>query len=172
MTGNLAPSEVASRRKDIGLTRERLRPSAGRLAAITAAVLISAGAFVGFDVAPAAAGTPCWERVMNDWVVDSRLDRSYSLECLEIALDHAPEDVLAYSDFEEQIGLARQRILREPQVAGRLRDDASQPPGEGARTVPIPLVILSGFAGALLLAGGADLAARRLGKLRGQRPPS
>ncbi|HVD24688.1 MAG TPA: hypothetical protein VNB86_01720 [Gaiellaceae bacterium] len=172
MPRKLVRSAVASGEKGIGLTRDRVRPSAGRLAAITAAVLISAAAFLGFGASPAAARTPCWERVMNDWVVDSRLDRAYSLACLESALDHAPEDVLAYSDFEEQIGAARQRMLREPQAARQLRADASQAPGEGARTIPVPLIVLSVFAAALLLAGGADLGARKLGKLRGPRRPS
>lgn len=166
MTRKPVRSEVASGGKDIGLTRERLRPSAGRLAAITAAILIAAAVFASFGAATAAARAPCWERVMDDWVVDSRLDRPYSLDCLESALDHAPEDVLAYSDFEEQIGLARQRILREPQAAGQLRDTGNHPPSKGARAIPLPLIVLSAFAAALLLAGGADLGARKLSKLR------
>lgn len=165
MTRKPVRSEVASGGKDIGLIRARLPPSAGRLAAITAAILIAAAVFASFGTATAAARAPCWERVMDDWVVDSRLDRPYSLDCLESALDHAPEDVRAYSDFEEQIGLARQRILREPQAAGQLRDAGAQP-SEGARAIPLPLIVLSAFAAALLLAGGADLGARKLSKLR------
>ena len=105
---------------------------------------------------------------MNDWVTNTRIDRRYSLSCLESALNHAPEDVLAYSDFEEQVGLARQRLLRKPQAAGHLTAGA-EPSGDDARAIPLPLIVLSAFAAVLLLAGGADFGWRKLAELRARR---
>ena len=98
---------------------------------------------------------------MNDWVTNTRIDRRYSISCLKSALKHAPEDVLAYSDFEEQVGLARQRLLRKPQAAEHLTA-GEELSDDDARTIPVPLIVLSAFAAALLLAGGADFGLRMI----------
>ena len=113
-----------------------------------------------------------------------------------------PEDIRAYSDFEEQAKAARLAAGRALQSSsGRLGQRRRDPErgasedeaapikprepetgpkdetliqsalgtnGNNADSVPLPLLILLGLAGALIAAGGVGLGAR---KLRAHRPP-
>jgi hypothetical protein len=87
------------------------------------ALTIFAAAFVGatammlmLNPAPADAAKPCWERVIDDWLDNSRIDGVYSARCLEEARKNLPEDVRAYSDIEEKIDSALQGSGRSPQA--------------------------------------------------------
>jgi hypothetical protein len=89
------------------------------------ALAIFAAAFVGatammlmLNPAPAEAAKPCWERVIDDWLDNSRIDGVYSARCLEEARKNLPEDVRAYSDIEEKIDSALQGSGRSPQAGG------------------------------------------------------
>jgi hypothetical protein len=74
------------------------------------ALLLALALMVGAK--PAAAKTPCWKQVVNDWVADSRIDRTYPRHCYSEALKNVPNDVRDYSSFEEDIQSALQRVSR------------------------------------------------------------
>ena len=66
----------------------------------------------------AAKSQPCWKQVINDWSQDGSIDGAYSAKCIEEALDRVPEDIRAYSDFEEQAKAARLAAGRALQSSG------------------------------------------------------
>ena len=74
-----------------------------------AAVAIAAGLMVSVPAHPAAAATPCWKKLLNDWY-DGRIDNVYPVHCYRDTLKHLPPDVSVYSS-------ARDDILRALQSA-------------------------------------------------------
>jgi hypothetical protein len=65
-----------------------------------------AAALAAFAVAgPAAASTPCWKTLINDWY-DGRIDRVYPVSCYRQALEHMPEDIAQYSSLRDDINRA------------------------------------------------------------------
>ena len=166
-------------------------------------ILLVCGAGILATASPALAANaqPCWKQVINDWSQDGSIDGAYSAKCIEEALDRVPEDIRAYSDFEEQAKAARLAAGRALQSSGGSGSDSTDETGSGtddeaapikprepetgpkdetliqsalgtngnnADSVPLPLLILLGLAGALIAAGGVGLGAR---KLRAHRPP-
>ena len=138
---------------------------------------------------PRAAKTPCWRQVIDDWVDNDRIDRTYDLHCYREAIAHVPEDLRVYSGIVDDIRAARQQATRNvrrlavnppsatppgapttPEVA---KSNAAEPKralfkkrfdklgSRDADTVPLPLLIL---AGAL---APADRRRRRRPRLRG-----
>jgi hypothetical protein len=96
----------------------RLRvPPPGRLFLVLLTALIAAAGVASAGAETASAAKPCWERVFDDWI-DGRIDGVYSASCLQAALRNAPEDVRAYSDFEELVKQARQDALRSRFLQG------------------------------------------------------
>ncbi len=148
--------------------RRRLGSSAGPLAVLTAALLIAVGATLSLDSSPASAAKPCWELVLDDWADNASIDRPFSVACLQQALDRAPEDIRAYSDIEDQIRQAlRDTVVRRPQSSGSAEgpiEQALSVDTNDARSIPIPLIVLAACASALIVAGGAGVAARKLRK--------
>jgi hypothetical protein len=148
---------------------ERLGSSAGPLAAFGAALLFAAFAMLSLGAGPASAAKPCWELVMDDWADNASIDRAYSVACLQDAIDRAPEDIRAYSDIEDQIRQAlREAAIRRPQSStGNPQGPIEQALGmdtTDARSIPIPLLVLAACASALIVAGGAGIARRKLRK--------
>ena len=155
-------------------------------------ILLAFGAALLATATPADAAKPCWRQVIDDWSQDGSIDGTYPLSCIEEALDKVPEDVRAYSDFEEQAKAARQEATRLPQGSGGGGGGGSgsggaSPPvverepntgtgpkdetpvgwalgtrGNNADSVPVPLLILLGLAGALITAGAVGFGARKL----------
>jgi hypothetical protein len=82
--------------------------AARSLAALAATLLVATGAALALATPAADAAKPCWERVLDDWVDNGRIDGVYSAGCLEAARKHVPEDIRAYSDFEDRIDEAMQ----------------------------------------------------------------
>jgi hypothetical protein len=140
-------------------------------------------------VAPAAAKTPCWKKVVQDWYADGRIDGAYSASCLSEARKRIPEDLKVYSSFDEQARQARQQSGRRLAAAGS--GSAERPKGpqvaeepsrglfkvaldktspRNADSVPLPLLILAGLALLLIAAGAAGLVARRLRARRAASP--
>lgn len=141
---------------------------------------------------PAAAAKPCYKRVLDDWSQDGQINGSYSPACLTKAIDQAPEDVRAYTNFEEQAEAARiaaTRSLqgasggpgsgsaptddspplreREPETGSNAKDEtpvgwALGTRGNNADSVPLPLLVLLGLATALISAGAIGFGARKL----------
>lgn len=147
---------------------------------------------------PAAAKTPCWKQVVNDWVEDSRIDRTYPRQCYSDALKNVPNDVKDYSSFEEDIQSALQRVSRNRSLSGTGSGASTQPEKprrlgtadeakprpeyfkqafdklgpRKADSMPIPLMILAGMALLLIAAGGGGLISRRLRARRATGPPA
>ena len=84
-----------------------LSPPTLKSALIAVTLLLSAVALLGI-ASPAQAAKPCWERVIDDWIEDGRIDGVYSTACLQQAKKHLPEDLRAYSNFEESLAESMQ----------------------------------------------------------------
>jgi hypothetical protein len=82
----------------------------------------------------AAAATPCWERVMNDWLKDGRIDGTYSVKCYQQALKNAPEDLRDYSNVTDVIQAAMQDALSSPSGTGTGNGPGGNPSGTGNST--------------------------------------
>jgi hypothetical protein len=78
------------------------------LKALAGAALV-AGLLLVASAQPAAAATPCWKTLLNDWY-DGRIDNVYPVHCYKDTLKHLPPDVSVYSS-------ARDDILRALQSA-------------------------------------------------------
>jgi hypothetical protein len=66
----------------------------------------------------ASAATPCWERVINDWLKDGRIDGTYSVKCYQAALKNVQEDLRDYSNVTDVIQAAMQNALGKPTKTG------------------------------------------------------
>jgi hypothetical protein len=66
---------------------------------------------------PAAAATPCWKALLNDWY-DGRIDGTYALHCYSDALTHLPADVQTYSSAHDDILRALQNAKAELKKKG------------------------------------------------------
>ena len=106
-------------------------------ALFTILLVCGAGILAAAPTATAAESKPCWKQVIDDWSQDGRIDGSYSAACIEEALEKVPEDIRAYSDFEEQakaVRLAAGRSLQSSDGGGGGSDD--DPPTGGTADVP------------------------------------
>jgi hypothetical protein len=168
----------------------------GRAAAAVLFVLLVIG--VAFAATTSSSGEaakrkPCWKQLVDDWTRDQKVDGRYSAACINKALKEVPEDVRAYSSFEEEARAARIEGTRELYGSGGDAGDSGDggPAGPGGPTsgtpdetlvqralgaggndadsIPIPLLVLLGIAAALITAGGAGFAARKLRALRASR---
>ena len=101
--------------------------------------------------APAAASSPCWKVLLNDWY-DGRIDGTYPPGCYRDALAHLPEDVKIYSSAPDDLTLALQRRLH---VLNTSQADASRmaTPARDRGAFPLPLAVLL-VAGLVLVGGG------------------
>jgi hypothetical protein len=70
---------------------------------------------------PAAAATPCWKKLLNDWY-DGRIDNVYPIHCYQDTLKHLPADISVYSsareDIQRALQSARAKLLKGQQPAG------------------------------------------------------
>ena len=85
---------------------------------------------------PAAAATPCWKALLNDWY-DGRIDNTYPIHCYSDALKHLPADVQTYSSAHDDILRALQNAKTELRKNGTkitpntLVPPAAKPTGKG-----------------------------------------
>jgi hypothetical protein len=94
------------------------------------AALVSAALLAAFaHVQPAAAATPCWKTLLNDWY-DGRIDQTYPRHCYTQALHHLPADVSTYSSARDDINRALQSAVAKS--GGKLGPNALVP----AETTP------------------------------------
>jgi hypothetical protein len=99
-----------------------------RLAVVSLALL---GTLV--HVGGAAAATPCWKSLLNDWY-DGRIDNSYAIHCYQDALHHLPADVQTYSSAHDDILRALQSAVAKQKQAGHTVGPNTQlpPPSSGS----------------------------------------
>jgi hypothetical protein len=98
------------------MSRTTTAAAPARALAIFAAALVAATAMLlTLGTGPAQAAKPCWERVIDDWIDNGRIDGVYSARCIEEARKNLPEDVRAYSDIEEKLDAELQEAGRSPQ---------------------------------------------------------
>jgi hypothetical protein len=148
----------------------------------------------------ASAATPCWERVINDWLKDGRIDGTYSVKCYQQALKNAPEDLRDYSNVTDVIQAAMQNAIGSPSGTGTGNGPTGSPGGNAppgnkprniqgvppasyyrrgidslgttqADSLPIPLLVLAGLGSLLLLTAAGLAGAKRIRATRGPKPP-
>lgn len=74
---------------------------------------LAIGTVAGVSASPAPAGsTPCWKRLLDDWVVNGRIDKAYPASCYRETIAHLPEDVKRYSSAREDIEQALLDAIR------------------------------------------------------------
>ena len=106
-----------------------------RALAIFAAALVGATAvLLTVGASPAQSAKPCWERVIDDWLDNGRIDGVYSARCIEEARKNLPEDVRAYSDIEDKLDAKLQEAGRSPQGGGGGGSGSNNGSGGGSDT--------------------------------------
>ena len=90
--------------------RMRIRPAAMTLALL--ALVAGLAAALATPSSAAAAGKPCWERVIDDWLDNGTIDGKYKAACYQQALKHVPEDLRDYSNITDAIQAALNGSLR------------------------------------------------------------
>jgi hypothetical protein len=113
-----------------GVSIQALRPL---LIALAAGVLVLLG-----TASPAAAKTPCWRVLINDWY-DGRIDGTYPASCYRQAIANAPEDIKTYSSLQEDLERALQASTQAGDIpaGGRGRHGAPDDPAvTGQKTTP------------------------------------
>jgi hypothetical protein len=145
---------------------------------------------------PAAAKTPCWRQVINDWDDNHHIDGTYSQQCYREAIANVPADLAAYTSIVDDIVAASRQVLRTTQVyrgsnsrsannhttRKKTATRSAPEPRRGlfnvafdklgprnADSVPLPLLILAGLSLLLIAGGTAGLLSRRL---RARRAPT
>jgi hypothetical protein len=86
------------------------------LTLLVCAIVASTGVLVG-AARPAAAATPCWKALLNDWY-DGRIDHVYPVQCYRDALRHLPTDVSTYSSAHDDILRALQATIAADRKKG------------------------------------------------------
>lgn len=107
-----------------------------RLAVLLAGLLAGLGLLLSLGSSTAAAATPCWRVVLDDWVDNGRFDGVYPPACLNEALRRVPEDIRAYSDFEDRLKQARLDAFRARTLQGA--GGAGTPPSPSGTARPRP----------------------------------
>jgi hypothetical protein len=149
----------------------------------------------------AAAKTPCWKQVLNDWS-NGRQIGVYPLHCYRDAIRNLPEDLRDYSSAADDIQAALQaqiakRTNRSIQSEGgggngptgqsgstkSTESTSAAPPRSAYRraidnlgtsnadSLPIPLLVLASLGGFLLLLAAGMTATKRVRTLRARRGP-
>jgi hypothetical protein len=128
---------------------------------------------------PASAAPACWRQILNEWTDTGRVSTDYSLHCYREAIAHVPEDLLVYTDIEQDILAARQQAARGTRTIQSHNPTSSErrsnDPDSGlynnaigklgptnADSLPLPLLILAGMSMILIAAGGAGLVSKRV----------
>ena len=167
----------------------RKRPAAH----IFAVIALSAGLAVAAPLpGRAAAATPCWKQVLNDWS-KGRAIGVYPLHCYRDAIKNLPEDVRDYSNAADDISAALQaqiahRSLRTVQSdspngsKNGTRSATGRDPSpsayrraidnlgtSNADTVPVPLLVLASLGAALIALAAGLTVTKRVRALRAGR---
>ena len=168
----------------------KLLPATVAFTAVLLAVLT-------LGVAPAAAKTPCWKKLILD-EYDGRIDCTYPVYCYHEALKHLHEDVQIYGSAYNDINRALQSAIlgyNNTHNGSPPPPGYSVPPESGstashnhpenwfqrvanaigpgnATSIPLPLLILAGVGLLLVAAAAASYVARRIRARRGRPRPA
>ncbi len=172
---------------------DRRRALPGALLAVATCLLIALG-----SATPAVAAKKeksCARQIIEDWYDNERIDKFYPLHCYHDAINSLGTDAQIYTNLPDAIlralayaeaketdpgpnGTAKVKPIAFRHTADLLSsyDGATSAAPRSSSTsgpasVPIPLIVLAGLAGVLLLAGGAGYVARRVQSRRGGEPP-
>jgi hypothetical protein len=144
-----------------------------------------------------AAGTPCRDKIFNNWYRDGKVASTYPTSCYRDALKHIPTDAGIYSSLVDDIRAALRASIRRahglsaPPVVGHgfkrvghvksrsvvVHNSTAAPhdPTVGgtsladtASSAPLPILVLGGIALALVAAGAIGVGVRHA---RGRRQP-
>jgi hypothetical protein len=142
----------------------------------------------------------CSKELINDWILDGRVDKTYPVHCYREALKTIPEDQIVYGSLRQDLTRALQSAIRQHGghvtrdtlvvPLGGASDGGDGPNGTGstgnggvfhwlahtlgpntADSIPIPLLVLGGLALALMAAAGVSLLARRVQARRAAADP-
>lgn len=107
------------------------------------AALVAAVAAAGTLTAPAVAEakSPCWKRLLDDWVVDGRIDKAYPATCYSETLKRLPRDLDDYSSVREDINRA---LLTAARGNGGEPPRTIEPQVERSASDPLPGVETAG----------------------------
>jgi len=94
----------------------RSRPRRGLACALALSAVVLSG--LAFGASPAAAATPCWKQVLNDWFVDGLIDGTYPIGCYTEANQHLGEDAVNYSGAPDDIHRALLAAIRQDRPNG------------------------------------------------------
>jgi hypothetical protein len=164
-----------------------------RSAATILLVAFAAGVLLLALPGTAAAKTPCWKQVLNDWS-NGRPIGTYPLHCYRDAIRNLPEDLRDYSSAADDIQAALQAQIgkytgRTTQSLGggssskNGEDVKAGPPRSAYRkaidnlgtsnadSLPIPLLVLASLGGFLLALAAAMTTTKRIRALRARRGP-
>ena len=141
--------------------------------------------------APAAAATPCWKVVINDWW-SGGINNTYPIHCYREAIEKLPAEAKDYSGAPDDIRRAMLEAIRNQREGFEDYETAGSTfggPGGGepprgffarlldmiapgdADSIPVPLLVLAAIAFLLLGAAGASYVARWIQARRMQFPP-
>lgn len=137
-----------------------------------------------------AAGSPCRNKIFNDWYPDGKIASSYPVSCYRDALKHLPSDAAIYSSLGTDVRAAMRAAMRRSHglsaplqvghgskavgagaVKGALATISNtKTPTDGqassggvvaaASGAPVPILVLGGIALALVAAGGIGAGVR------------
>ena len=147
-------------------------------------VLLAAVAIPG---TASASGTPCRNKIFNDWYRDGKIASTYPVGCYRDALKHIPADAVIYSSLSDDVRAAMRAAIRRSEglkapaevghgfralgagaVKGTLsavhgavpQSTKSQGIVATATGAPLPILVLGGLALALVAAGGIGAGVR------------
>ena len=164
-----------------------LRP----LILVAAALAIGAALGTTAQPAQARSLSICSKALVHDWLVDGRVDKTYPVHCYREALKTIPEDQLVYGTLRDDLNRALANTIRKhnghvnndtpvPGFGGGGGGGGGAGPGgtggsggvfhwlahtlgpNTANSVPVPLLVLSGLAIALMAVVGISFFARRM----------
>lgn len=123
-----------------------------RIALVTVVALL--GVVGALASAPQArAETPCWKQLLDDWVVDARIDKAYPAPCYREAIKRLKGDLLDYSSAREDFERALSAAVS---ANGGRTPSIVEPPDDSRDPDPLPGFGEAGGPGNSSGSGGGD----------------
>jgi len=111
-----------------------------------------------------AAAAPCWERLLQDWRANGKVEGTYPISCYRAATAHLPEDVRQYSTAPEDIRRAMLLALARHEPPSAPGAPAAESGSRGTLALELLALVGAGVAlAALLSLLGRLWRGRRLG---------